>query len=765
VAAPHEQADVVSKKSLRIYFQSHDDGRRTGTLMRHGERLFDAPPPSAYGSTEDEVRDRLAGELRKRTIADGDDVSRYLWDDDFQTGSISVSIHPHSVVDKQPVVGTRRIPLRLTYAWSKLEGGAYRVVLPRFAWWFVLEDLSIAPEVIRHAVSTALLGESPRWGYDFRAEGPEYISEWSVPEFTERAEHAPGETEEELPTTAAVAEEWVALSSRGKLPALVGSDEVFDLTVAALLGDPPPSILLVGAPGVGKTTWVQRLARRLLQRRREGGPPTRLFATSADRVVAGMVYLGQWQERCLSLVEELAHEGDLLYLDRLLPVLAAQPDGTSIADLIGPAVAGGEISLIAECTPAELERARRLAPDFVERFQIVRLSPAAPDAMPSLVQKALERRLPGLVVHPDALRRMVQHLDAFQRDLELPGKAFRFVDWLVRERAESPSGTLYPADVSRLYARYSGLAVELIAEDRPAGPEAIAAELARGVVGQDEACLECGRILARFKAGLNDPDRPLGSVFFVGPTGVGKTELAKQLARYLFGARDRMVRLDMSEYGAPGASARMLAVGKGVRSLAEQVRRQPLSLVLFDEIEKAHPETFDLLLGLLGEGRLTDAEGRLVDFRMCFVIMTSNLGVAARPAVGFGGEHDARFEQSVRRHFRPEFFNRIDRVVSFRRLGSEEIQKIVDLELAAAAERAGLTRRALRLAVTERARLRLAELGVHPAFGARPLKRVIEERVITPIAVRLAADPSLSDRTLLISAEGEAEGDVVLPSG
>jgi ATP-dependent Clp protease ATP-binding subunit ClpC len=190
--------------------------------------------------------------------------------------------------------------------------------------------------------------------------------------------------------------------------------------------------------------------------------------------------------------------------------------------------------------------------------------------------------------------------------------------------------------------------------------------------------------------------------------------------------------------------------------LAERVRQQPLSLVLLDEIEKAHPEVFDTLLGILGEGRLTDRLGRLIDFRMVLVVMTSNLGATEGAPLGFGEAPVSDYLRPVRQHFRPEFFNRIDQVVPFRNLVGADIERIVDLELDKLAARAGLRRRNLRLQVEVEARRLLAKLGFHPSRGARPLKRVIEERVITPIAVRMASDPELKDREVWVLAEGSA---------
>jgi ATP-dependent Clp protease ATP-binding subunit ClpC len=213
----------------------------------------------------------------------------------------------------------------------------------------------------------------------------------------------------------------------------------------------------------------------------------------------------------------------------------------------------------------------------------------------------------------------------------------------------------------------------------------------------------------------------------------------------------------MSEYMLPGSAQRLMEVGPGVTSLAERVRQQPMSLVLFDEIEKAHSEIFDLLLGILGEGRLTDSLGRLVDFRMTVICMTSNLGVQQSEPVGYGAERDGGdFLRAVRQAFRPELFNRIDHVIPFRRLSEEDVLRIVDLELDKAASRAGLLRRKLRLVVDPDARAWLARNGYDPKLGARPLKRLIEAKVMAPIAVRLAAESSLEGAMLPVVVAGSA---------
>jgi ATP-dependent Clp protease ATP-binding subunit ClpC len=372
------------------------------------------------------------------------------------------------------------------------------------------------------------------------------------------------------------------------------------------------------------------------------------------------------------------------------------------------------------------------------------------------MERYLQIKRCGARLHPAGLVQLVSHLSAFRRDSRFPGKAYRFLDWLGAQGDPAQPRTLYPRDVGESFARYSGLPIEIISDEAPADRPMLAAMLEKGVVGQGDACARCAGILARLKVGLNDPERPVGALLFVGPTGVGKTELAKQLTRVLFGREDRMVRLDMSEYQLAGSSRRLLEVGPGVTSLAERVRQQPLCLVLLDEIEKAHPEVFDLLLGVLGEGRLTDSLGRAVDFRMALVVMTSNLGVVDTEPVGYGARADGLDPSgAVREAFRPEFFNRLDHVVAFRRLDRDDVRRIVDLELAKVAARAGLAGRNLRLRSDSAARDWLADQGFDSKMGARPLKRLIEEKVVAPLAVRLSRDGQLRDRDVVVVA-GEA---------
>jgi ATP-dependent Clp protease ATP-binding subunit ClpC len=422
-----------------------------------------------------------------------------------------------------------------------------------------------------------------------------------------------------------------------------------------------------------------------------------------------------------------------------------------LAEALESAIALREIGFVAECSEAELVHCRRLQPSLVNACRIVHVREPSADRMLEMMHTYQVRTRTPAILDARALDRAVRHLDRYVPGTRFPGKAFAFLDWLKRERPATRTTSLDPVDVTRAFAEYTGLPVELISDAHSATSSDIADRLRAGVVGQDAACDVAGRVLARFKAGLSDPARPLGTLFFVGPTGVGKTELAKQIARYMFGDAERMVRFDMAELGHRGAARRLLAVGDGVVSLATRLAAQPLSLVLLDEIEKAHPEVHDLLLGILDEGRLTDLDGRLVDARMALFVMTSNLGADASPPVGFGEERVRDYLGAVRAHFRPELFGRIDHVVAFRHLSPEDVVRIVDLELDKVSRRPGFQRRRVALRVDDAVRAWLADRGYHRDWGARPLRRLIEETIISPVAVCLAKAPTLSNLELAVA--------------
>ena len=740
---------MSKRPAFRVFMSEHDGGKLIGVLMRRRELLFDRPAPAAWG---DSIADVLAAlEPALVAAAASGDLERYRFAEDLELRRVAIDVRPRAAADGVWVVGSRTVPVRIGFA-AYAEGEVWRALVPRYGWSLALESLDDAADVIRSAVFAATLGSDPADVLDVRAPLREWIEPWGLPRFDDD-DGAADAAAPPPPTVAAVAEDWTAKLARKLLAPPVGELAAATAVLALADAEPARSIVLVGEAGVGKTALVRRLAKHLGERR--GDERRRLWATAAGNITAGMTYLGMWQERCLALAGELGATRDWLFADRLADLCAPEADGASIADLWLPAIVAGELRLVVEATEAELAQCRRRQPALVDALAVVRVDePAAAEVAPLVV--AYQRRKQAAVeLHPAAVRRLLALCAAFRRDLRFPGKALAFLDWWNAD-AQPPPSLVTPRDVARAFGRWSGLPVELITDEQPTGRAAIAAALAAGVIGQDHACEVVAGALARFKVGLDDPERPVASLLFAGPTGVGKTELAKQIARYLFGDADRLVRVDLSEYMTPGSAARLLEAGGGASSLADAVRRQPLAVVLLDELEKAHPEVFDVLLAVLGEGRLTDSLGRLVDVRMCVIVMTSNLGVGAKGGVGFAGDGAPDFVGAVRAHFRPEFTARIDHVVAFRRLGADAIARIVDLELAKVRKRPGVVARGLALWASPAARAVLAARGVDPALGARPLRRLIEEVVVAPLAVRMAADPALRDRSIGVVTAAEA---------
>jgi len=760
----------VTRPAFRVFVTRHHGGLCSAVLLRRHRVVSDPPPPAAMAADVETALARLAPQAA--LLVDNGEAERYLWTEELELRRIDVEIHPGRPDPRGTVISGAKVPIRLGYAAGKLDGAPlYRILIPRFDWSFVTETLATVPETIRALVFAALVGDSSASLYDLRREVDEAIVAWRPIEAPLGKVRTAADARDPAPTLEAVAEDWVALAGAGRLGASVGTDPIFDQLAPLYDGQRLPSLLLVGPRGTGKSTLVRRLARGLLDRGRgKAGRRRRLWATSADRIVAGMVYLGMWQQRCLQLVEELSDGDDVLYVDRLADVLAPMTDGASIAELVGGAVIAGQLSLVAECDEAELVRARQRFPALVDAMRIVRIPEATPAQTIALFEPYGQRTTPRVALDHDAARRLVELLAAFRRDTAFPGKALAFLDYLATRparpelslrEAESEGGSI--RELTSAFATWSGLPVELLAPEHALDTAAIAAQLQQGVIGQDPACTVAARVIARLKAGLDDPQRPVGALLFAGPTGVGKTELAKQLARTLFGDAERLVRIDMSELVTGTAIARLITPSPAGTSLADRIRRQPLSVVLFDEIEKADAAAFDLLLGVIGDGRLTDALGRLVDFRMAVIVMTTNLGAADPKPAGFSSDPEltADYGSAIKRFFRPELLGRLDAIISFKPLPPEALEKIVDLELAKLRQRPGLVARGLRLELSPSARARLALLGHDPRLGARPLRRTIEDLVVAPIAERMAREPTWREATIQITTAAE-HGDVVV---
>ncbi len=528
--------------------------------------------------------------------------------------------------------------------------------------------------------------------------------------------------------------------------AILREKEVESLSQSLLSEDRRP-VLILGRPKCGKTAVIhETLFRNLQAEKGEGGK--KMWLLSPQRLVSGMMYVGQWEERLLSIIDEAEAKDHILYFDDLVGLflagVSAQSD-LSMGHVLKPHLEKRRIRLLGEISPEAFRVLQERDRAFADMFHVIRVE--EPDEVTNTrilieVQRQIEgtqRCRFGL----DVLKQVLDIKRRYAKEQAFPGKA---ADFLHRLGMKFPGGKITRDKALEEFRASSGLSLDFVDSERRMALPQVLRRLSSQVIGQDKAVQALAEIITLSRARLNDPGRPFGSLLFLGPTGVGKTETAKAAAAFLFGSEERLVRFDMNEFSEWGAAARLVGtIGEPEGQLTSAIRRQPFCVLLLDEIEKAHPEVFDMLLSVLGEGRLTDALGRTADFTNCIIVMTSNLGVReAGQQMGFFTDDlgDASFYVSAaEKFFRPEFFNRLDRIAPFDGLAKEQLQVIAHRLIQDLFRREGLRQRKCALEISHGAVDRLVERGYQPRLGARALKRVVEQEIAHPLARRLSESP------------------------
>ena len=698
----------------------------------------------------------------------------------------------------------------------------------------VLRKLGVSPEQIRRQTRRVLQESSaPRKG----AASPERRSG--------RREARSAKT----PMIDQLAVDLTTMAEEDKLDPVIGRETEIERVIQILARRTKNNPALIGEPGVGKTAIVEGLAQRIVNGDVPAPLlGKRVLQLDVGSLVAGTMYRGQFEERLKKVIDELKAAEAILFIDEAHMLVGAGAAGSSVdaANILKPALSRGELQVIGATTLDEyrkhiesdsalerrfqpvlvdeptveetiailrgvraayeehhrlritdeaLEAAARLSARYVtERFlpdkaidlidesaSRVRMykSPAAKEAKAITEElKALRRQ--RLEAEDDGREEESETIQAQETELEAKLETLR-TTW---DRDTSPLVTV--EDIAELISMWTGVPTMQIAQEESERLLHMEDDLHKAIVGQHEAIEAISKAVRRARAGLKDPKRPIGSFIFLGPTGVGKTELTKALAKLLFGSEEALVQLDMSEFMERHSVSRLVGAPPGyvgyedAGQLTEAIRRRPYSIVVFDEVEKAHPEAHNMLLQIMEEGHLSDARGRKVDFRNAIIVMTSNVGadmIMRKGEIGFQLRPDEQLEEEIaykdmrkkltdalKRVFRPEFINRVDSVIIFRALNKDNLRQIVTLEIEKVTSR--LEEHQLALQPTDKALDLLSELGYDREYGARPLKRVIQNKIEDPLSDAMLNGTFADGDTVVIDVEvGEEQPELVLRKG
>jgi len=659
-----------------------------------------------------------------------------------------------------------------------------------------------------------------------------------------------GKSKSKTPLVDQLATDLTQHAEDGKLDPVIGRQMEIERVVQILARRTKNNPALTGEPGVGKTAIVEGLAQRILDGDVPipllG---KRVLQLDVGSLVAGTMYRGQFEDRLKRVIQELKSSDAILFIDEVHMLVGAGSAGSAMdaANILKPALSRGELQVIGATTLDEYRKhiesdaalERRFQPIYVEEpspeetIEILRgIRPAyeahhqlsildesldaattlstryvsdrfLPDKAIDLIDEAASRVRMYKSPVAETTKELTSALREIRRQVaEIEGEAGQEADMqglqeqkseieaeierlrTTWDRENSPNVT--PEDIAEVVAMWTGVPVMQMAQEESERLLDMEDELRKSIIGQEEAIETISKAVRRARAGLKDPRRPIGTFVFLGPTGVGKTELTKSLARFLFGSEEALIQLDMSEFMERHSVSRLVGAPPGyigydeAGQLTEAIRRRPYSIVVFDEIEKAHPEAHNMLLQIMEEGQLTDAKGRKVDFRNAIIVMTSNVGadmIKRQTSLGFELKRNEETEErqeykkmrkqlmkSLKRLFRPEFINRLDNVIVFKALTKEDLGEIVNLEIDKVAIR--LVEHAINLQVTEEAVNLISDLGYDPDMGARPLRRVIQQKIEEPLSDAILSGKFDIGDTVIVDIEPTEDDEpefVLLP--
>ena len=526
----------------------------------------------------------------------------------------------------------------------------------------------------------------------------------------------------------------------------VGMNTEVERVAQALRGKYVNSVVLIGQSGVGKTAIIQEMWR---QKEKWGLHFPTLWETTAARLIQKLTRDSGWQENLHQLLAEIRNGDYLLYVANLAELFEVGQyvgNNISIGEYLREYIQRGQLTLLSECSEEEAAVLDIRAPGYLNLFQKVRVTEPPPDELYRIVATRTKNiaQSKGVELGSDAVREILRLQRRYSPYSGFPGKTIRFLESVILN-CQLQQQVVSKSTVIDHFCEETGMPSFMVDATIPLEIETVRASFAQNIFGQTQAIHTIVDLLAAIKTGLSRPGKPIASLLFVGPTGVGKTETAKMLAQFMFSDSKRMLRFDMSEFSNPFSVMRLTGESDRDGLLTAAVRQEPFSLILFDELEKADYSFYDLLLQILGEGRLADCRGKVADFCSTIIIMTSNIGARSyqKGSIGFL-EDEARcqdyldhFVHEVQSFFRPELFNRLDQIVAFAPLGRQTVRRIVDREIDLLRRREGIKFRQINLAIAPAVFDYLCDQGYDPRYGAREMQRTIHRQLLVPLAQQL----------------------------
>ncbi|MCQ2311459.1 MAG: ATP-dependent Clp protease ATP-binding subunit [Paludibacteraceae bacterium] len=617
------------------------------------------------------------------------------------------------------------------------------------------EEKEFAKEAAKMANS--LLSHIAGAGFLFLNSKPGHISV-ETPSAPQEPQQ-PREPQSQTPALDHFGRDLTRMAQEGLLDPVIGRKEEIKRLEEILMRRKKNNPILIGDAGVGKTAIVEGLAQKWVKSRNKKLNSRHIIALDMAAIVAGTTYRGQFEERMKDILNELdANREYILFIDEIHTIIGTGNGHGALdaANILKPALARGEAQCIGATTTAEYRLSIEKDTALERRFQKINVRATTVDET-YLILQGLKHNYAehhGKIYTDEALLACATLTERYITERSLPDKA---IDAMDEAGARTPHKEITEEDIARVVSVMSGIPVQRVAKKEKEQLLSLPDVLHKKVIGQDTAIEKVVKAIRRSRLGLRDPHRPIGTFFFMGPTGVGKTYLAQCLAEEMFGSKDAVIRFDMSEYMEKhtvsllvGAPPGYIAHEEGGK-LTEAVRRHPYSIILFDEIEKAHPDVFNVLLQVLDEGRMTDRQGQTIDFRNTIIILTSNIGTRQLNDFGAGigfnsGEitqtiAEQTMKRALEKTFPPEFVNRIDDIITFAPLNRQHIARIVDIEVGELKKRLG--EQGIQLALATNAKKQLIEKAYDPKNGARPVKRAVQSSLEDRITDEMMHNPEI----------------------